>query len=89
VYLSGNPFSSLSRPSSVVGVVSQDEDINEIGKQLQQILLDNRKGLEAAMRTVYTQATIKTISWGGAFRNDQFVHMAINPAGMPILSSAL
>lgn len=61
---------------------TDDIDINEVGKKLASVLVDNRKGIEKAMRSVYASATLGPVAFGGAFRNEKGLHIAVNPGAL-------
>jgi len=51
-------------PEAVWISKSDDEDLNECGLFIEQRLVANKKGLEASIRPIYPQATIKQIVYG-------------------------
>ena len=61
---------------------TNDIDVNEIGKKLEEIIIANQDGIEAAMAAVYTNATLKSVTYGGGWRNDRYLHIVINPASV-------
>ena len=61
---------------------TNDFDVNEAGKRIEKIIIDNTDGIQAAMRSVYASATLKSVTYGGGWRADGSMHIAINPASV-------